>query len=655
MSYFEDALEKLKKSSIDELVELANDFEYIVELNQNYENLKINLIETGENLQADNPAHTIELNCNNGFIIGGMGTGKTTCYDKISHPFIAEDQIKSPIKNYVTDLKIEFKMHTTHNFRFHTSTSLSATQINIDEKKDPLKLLRELGLFKNHIIPAFFIPQLPENDKLFESDQDIEDFSRFSRYFYSTNEIKAETLFENRVNELNQKIDAKVLRKNKFEINFIENSAEIEKVSQKINLISGFINNYDLIINKLDYIKSNRELKKKINRRKKIIEEIRELRSRKEKLEKINEAQKITHKKHSDNVKELYIDYSPKCPECDEMVSLKVFEQRYQKKNCLLCGISDYEYSVQKITPIKIDEDIIPKKLKKNYKVNLNKLHDDLIEVNNEINDIKKSTDFSEKEVTDLMSIFYLDLNRPGFSSDEEYNREVELQKNKKDYLRDLKEKNKNIIQIIDDVEVEIVDLLATLEELNEIYIDFKIKVKKNILRFFDSFIESIKEFWTELCGEDKKGIEYFPDNKKLHIVSVHNIGTTRANKIESLRRPHGRISDSQLNALRYAIHLSLIKNLFKKNIKCPIRFILIDDPDKEFRDKFLQFLKKNFIDDMNFQVIIFSTPSDEINKYVKGGWKSINFEKNQDLEYIMSKNYQISLTKFLKERSEGD
>ena len=61
MSFFEDTLEKLKKSNINELVELANDLTEIVELNLNYENLKINSIETGENLQADNPSHKIDV------------------------------------------------------------------------------------------------------------------------------------------------------------------------------------------------------------------------------------------------------------------------------------------------------------------------------------------------------------------------------------------------------------------------------------------------------------------------------------------------------------------------------------------------------------------------------------------------------------------
>ncbi len=134
-----------------------------------FKDLKISSIKTNENRRVDNPHHEIKIDNNNFLIIGEMGTGKTTCFDKIFHPFVSSDEIHSPIQGYLTDLKIIFNNDAEqYNFVFKTSTSERKTKVllNENDEEKSSSLLNQIGLFSNKYLPIFIILQNPIHYKL---------------------------------------------------------------------------------------------------------------------------------------------------------------------------------------------------------------------------------------------------------------------------------------------------------------------------------------------------------------------------------------------------------------------------------------------------------------------------------------------------------
>jgi len=174
--------------SIEYLEDLVLDLEMIITQKIDFQDLKIKYVKTNENRKVDNPAHEIAFNKKNYFIIGEMGTGKTTFFDKIYHAFVSREEVSSPIQNYITDIEIILEnKKNEYSLVFKTSTT-EPKKTNIylsnNNQESSLELLESLGLINNHINQIFFISQLPKDDKLFEDLTKIKDFTLFSEFFY---------------------------------------------------------------------------------------------------------------------------------------------------------------------------------------------------------------------------------------------------------------------------------------------------------------------------------------------------------------------------------------------------------------------------------------------------------------------------------------
>jgi len=660
MGILEDGIQKLEKSNLSIIVDLIHDIKDATLEVLNYKDLKIYEADTNDNTQADNPAHILQPKTKNFFIIGPIGTGKTTCFDKFLHSFVSKEKITSPIQGYITDIKMLLN-NEDEQFKFVFSTSTKKNTSNIilnDYNEEKSKaLLKKLGLINNHILPILFISQNPKDDFILEDDEFFIKFSKFEEFFYSSSEKKIKTQCLKARMELKNRIFEQLSRINHYELQSININSEIEDLANSIKNIHDFINNFEDINNNLKFLKSDTQLKKKINYKKEIQSKINKLNSKTKKIIKISEFEEQLRKSYNDEIKELFLEAEPKCPICSELVDLKFFEKRYYNDLCFMCGASKYDYSILKRDIIydNLSQEFYEFEPKIDYQHEIDILKKDLKNINEEIKKLKTNATDSAFKTLKIMSNFYFDLNRPGFSITEEFQRQQELLTNNNMLLERKNTESEEVRKSIEDIKNVLVDYDESLSLIEEFYSKLKEHQKEVNKLAFKNFINDIKLYWQEISGEDKKGIEYDEDRDKLFVISVTHKGTPRTNQIESLKRSHGRLSKSQLNALRYAIHLSLIKNVLQKIEKLPLKTIFIDDPDIECRERLIQILENRFVKDFNFQLIVFTTDSTEISKRKDKNWDYIFFERNTMLASINSKTYQSSLESFFSNREGSD
>ena len=658
LSLINKIINNFKDSSIKYLEDLALDLEKFSTQKLDFQNLKIKYIKTNENRQVDNPAHEIDFDKKNYFILGEMGTGKTTFFDKIYHTFTSRDEIYSPIQNYITDIEIILEnKKNEYSLVFKTSTvepKKTSIYLNDYNQESSLELLEQLGLTYSYINQILFISQLPKDDKLFEDLTNIKDFTLFSEFFYDPIEKQLNSILNKKITDLN-KVKLELLNeRTHFENILIDLTSEIKEYKSILTNINDFIKNFDNIKIKIEELKNNIELRDKLSKKREINNKISDLEAKIEKVNNLKELEKKTKISSKDRYKELYIEYNPVCPICSDLISLKEFQKRYNKDLCFLCGDSRYSYSDSKKTPDYDNSEIFYSDIYLNYDKKLKILNEEKINVEKEIQNIRlESKKAIPEKLIEIMSNFYIDINRPGFSLDEELNRQINLKENYENLIIQKEEEIKKFKHRIDtSLEHEkIIEKALDIMIIN--YELLQNELKKETDKFFMNFIKDIQNYWQKISKEKKKNIEYLPIEKCLSVVTVSKNAKTRVTKIRTIkpRKKQRRLSNSQLNALRYSIHFSLLKNLLEKYENLPIRSMLIDDPDSECRETLLNFLEKDFLSAYNFQAIIFVTESEEVKKRINDFWYYREFKKNEELENIGSKSYQMSLDLYLKSR----
>ena len=649
-----------KKSKIEYLEDLALDLEKISTQKLNFQDLKIKYIKTNANRQVDNPSHEIDFNKNNFFIIGEMGTGKTTFFDKVCHAFVSQEEILSPIQNYVTDIKIILKNEKKeYSLVFKTSTTepkKTNFYLNDYDQETSLELLRQMGLVSNHINQILFISQLPKDDKLFEGLPDIENLNSFSELFYDPIERQLNSILAKKKTDLKELKLELMNERTQLENILIDLNSDIEEYKSSFENINDFIENFDRIETVIDELKINTELKNEFSKKREISKKILDLKKKIEKINNLKQLEKKTKITSIDKIKELYIEYNPICPICSDLISLKTFQKRYNKELCFLCSDSKYSYSDSKETPNYDDSEIFYSELYLNYDEKIKVLKEDKANIEKKIQNIKLETrrEIPEKLI-EIMSNFYIDINRPGFSLNEELKRQIKLKDN---YKKLIAQKEEEITKIKYRLRVSLDHENRIREALNILKRNYDViqnDLRKETNKFFMNFINDITNFWQNISQEEKKNIEYLPNKKCLAVVTVSKNRKSRVTPISTIKpkKKRRRLSNSQLNALRYSIHFSLLKNLLKKYEKLPIRSILIDDPDNECRESLLDFLENDFLSKYNFQAIILTTESEEIKKRINDFWHYWKFDKNEELENIGSTSYQISLQSYLNQKND--
>ena len=136
----------------------------------------------------------------------------------------------------------------------------------------------------------------------------------------------------------------------------------------------------------------------------------------------------------------------------------------------------------------------------------------------------------------------------------------------------------------------------------------------------------------------------YFSNSQSLQYVTVSNNNKPWPNPIRDIKKDN-QLSDSALNALRYAIHLSFLKILYDERAYLPLKFIIIDTPDYEIDSAFYNVLEEDFIKKRNFQIIILTTSKSALFE----SWTSEKFEKYEKRKKMDKETRQMVIDYYLK------
>ncbi|GAG47664.1 unnamed protein product, partial [marine sediment metagenome] len=141
-----------------------------------------------------------------------------------------------------------------------------------------------------------------------------------------------------------------------------------------------------------------------------------------------------------------------------------------------------------------------------------------------------------------------------------------------------------------------------------------KDKLEDKIKELFKSFIRNLRSYWSKLTDEPLRTIIYDKNDDLLKIGAVSTTGTSFLFNIKSLKlkKEERHFSHSQSNALRFAIHFSIIKNLYERFGKFPLKTVFIDAPPSSIKERLYKIIKDDFIDTFDFQFIILSKEKEE-------------------------------------------
>ncbi|HEC37308.1 hypothetical protein LCGC14_0474040 [marine sediment metagenome] len=617
-------IDDLKKKKVVGIREFAEELENLTSVDLDFQNFKVQSVVTDGNQRVINPPHDINIKCENFWIIGDVGRGKTTFFDKFYHFFCFREDINSPIQGLKTNITIELKNEESLKLNF-TRLEKKRTIIRLDDlnESDSLDILKKKGIIDNYILKLNFIPETEDNDAIYNSDLNLTSFFELNKIFFLDNRdnlvLRRFSDIIKEQNELFRNILTQEFQLNHTILNLYRG---IEKNEELLKNFQSFITNFNKIRDYINNLKVDNKLRELYTNKKKIQEKIFEQES---KIKKFNQIKKFEDnypsKKKGDKafIKYLYINYEPLCPICSNIISMDSFQKRYNSDKCYLCGDSPYDY-IEKEETIHAEDTVDESKIMdlKSLQYFLNNKKYELIKekekIEKNIKEYKQFTQPIDNEFKKIINQNYLDLTRPGFSIGEELNRKKELKNHYSELINSQKEILKDHEEKIDFLQHKKESLNKKIKILEKSYQTLKDKLNVKIKNIFKNFIKDLRSLWTKLTDEPLKTIVYDRNDDLLKIGAVSTSGNRFLFNLKSLKlkKEERHFSHSQSNALRFAIHFSLIKNLFERYKKFPLKTIFIDAPPSGIKERLYKIIKEDFVNKLDFQFIIFSKEKEE-------------------------------------------
>lgn len=638
-----DLIKKIKK--FDNI--LSEKIQKLSESKLDYQNFKIKKIRTNENNQVNNPSHEIDFDKENYWILGDINTGKTTYFDKIYDFFVRPMDYGSPIKTNILNSSTLALLNQVEDLEIildiKSNSDRKVSEILINSNTNDFQIY---GLWENKLNLINFITQKTIDDEFFkQQDFNIGNFSDFSyNYLIKNNILQIFDEIQSSNNQIKQDIKTIENELISIDLNIINLENETKDLSERKYNIELFLNYTNEIRDYLENYKRDEEIENLMVAKKEILRKKKGLKNRLNREESTKKYENKVYKQTDKNIKDLYYELDPFCPICGNAQTLKAFKKKYDKASCYLCGEYKFDYEIK--DTIKVVKK--PEKVEdgENLVKKIDYLNDELTKIIKKINinlNKKKKTEISN-ELRKLLNVYYLDLIRPGFSFNEEIQRKKELKENfeylYKTKTKDLelyKKKKQTLTEKQKRSKNNFVQLKSVLEEI-------KTKQEDKIKKLFNKIIQSISEYWQRITNDPIGDMFYFSNSQSLQYVTVSNNNKPWPNPIRDIKKDN-QLSDSALNALRYAIHLSFLKILYDEHAYLPLKFIIIDTPDYEINSAFYNVLEEDFIKKRNFQIIILSTSKSALFE----SWNSEKFEKYEKRRKMDKETRQMVIDYYLK------
>ncbi len=151
-----------------------------------FQNFKVQDIKTEGNHKVVNPPHKINFNCENFWIIGEIGRGKTTFFDKIYHFFCFNEKATSPIQDLTTNLTIKLKNKESYNIVFNTYSKEKITVLRLDDynESESSNILKKKGIIDNNLLKLNFISQNMQDDAIYNSNLKVSNFFELNKEYF---------------------------------------------------------------------------------------------------------------------------------------------------------------------------------------------------------------------------------------------------------------------------------------------------------------------------------------------------------------------------------------------------------------------------------------------------------------------------------------
>ncbi len=572
------------------------------------------------------------------------------------HFFCFRVKEDSPIQGLKTDLTIELKnsdLLKIHFTRIEKKTTV--TMLDERDEEDIIDTLKNKGIIDNFLLRLNFISQNEENDQIYGDNLKLSNFFELNKkYFLDNRDFELSNRFSEIIKEQNSYFENILKQKSQVNLAILNLGRNLEKNVNILKNIQEFIDNYEEIKKFIQFVKVDKNLTDLNTKKKELQEKIYEFET---KIKNLNQIKKFDstytsqQKKIKPQIKGLYIDYEPLCPICSNYVSLNTFKGRFNSEICYLCGDSIYDYIEKEESIIRTEEaekgDV---KDIKSIQYELNNKKNDLIkekeELLDKIREYKQYTRPIDENIKKIIDENYLDLTRPRFSINEEFHRKLELKNHYSELIKNQKElfeKHNHKIKIIEDKESIVKKIIDILQKS---FFSFKKKMDEKIEDLFKKFIKQLRFYWGKLTNEPIKTIIYDDTEALLKIGAVSTTGTPFKHPLTSLKikkEEQRHFSKSQSNALRYALHFSLIKILYEKFGNFPLKTIFIDEPASGIKERLYKLIEEDFIKSYNFQFIILST----IKEDPFNDWKEEIFPPYDRYFRVKSKEVQRLISEY--------
>lgn len=572
---------------------------------------KINKITTNENRNTEYPGFSASISTETPITVikGPNGTGKTTTFEKIHHPFLTPIPSRLITSRWVTKLEMEIQEtnvdQNKYKIKFHSQNGFEGKKFQAFIEKDGFyselpnaeRFLKE-SLFTDYELNCLmFIPETSSNSIVHRFCTEEEKFRRLFRfssvnYVFDTIQKEQENLNEiiNQIHgtlsgdqvELERikyftRIHIKSMEKDKFLIENEKNLLEAKKIFDE---------------SEVQKRKEGRE----------IIREIRRLDIQGKKMQKeLEDLDRILVPQATDRIELFRGQQIRQCWECGSIIPPDEFGKRVRRKPplCYICGIGEVDYSIEMSTVP--EEDLSELKKKQNTLKNeikkIEEQRDKLTRAYDEF--LPKPNKFSLKiwkraisfpEESDLVNEIALTNKRISETDNELRNlenigKEIELQYQNK------KKKRDEYIEDYDRLE-KIKKEITNLEE--EEYQDLKNEI-------FNDVNQALMDLSYESAGRisfDDEGILNLETQIVLDVEKDQRIN--RKQKYISAD-----FSPGQFRKIDFAFVLSLIKTMVKRK-KIPINAVFIDSLNYLSSDD-RKFLLEGLANLPEFKVVVFS------------------------------------------------